>query len=144
MVHNPYHVKATQIAHSLDKVGCVTTITSDGGADGRWALEAMKYGVHNTIEMQETSVRWPVILSGVLVQYHSLGEVNKFSIAYSCFLILLIYLTLTFALAFSYIGGNWRYHKYLALVSFALGAPFIAVKAYHSLHRLKCDTNVLV
>ena len=65
VVHNPYHVTATQIAHSLNKAGCVTTITSDGGTDGRWALEAMKYGVHNTIEMQETSVRWPVILSGV-------------------------------------------------------------------------------
>lgn len=65
VVYNPYHVTATQIAQSMDKAGCVTTVTSDGGADGRWALEAMKYGVHNTIELQETSVRWPVILSGV-------------------------------------------------------------------------------
>ena len=59
---------------------------------------------------------------------------------------LLLHLTfaLALALAFSYIGGNWRYLKYLALVSFTLGVPFIAVKAYHSLRRLKCDTNVLV
>lgn len=47
-------------------------------------------------------------------------------------------------LLLSYIGGNWGYLKYLALVSFALGIPFIAIKASHSLRRLKCDTNILV
>ncbi len=55
--YNPYHVTASHISQSIDKLGCITTITSDGGADGRWALEAMKHRVQNTLEFQETSVR---------------------------------------------------------------------------------------
>jgi len=67
--YNPYYVTASQIARSIDGAleveGCVTTVTSDGGADGRWALEAMKHGVQDTIELQESSVAWPVVLSGI-------------------------------------------------------------------------------
>ncbi|KAK1743389.1 cadmium/zinc-transporting ATPase [Skeletonema marinoi] len=97
--YNPYYVTASQIAQSIDGAfeGCVATIKSDGGGDGRWALEAMKHGVQDTIELQQ-----------------------------------------------SYIGGNWEYLKYLALVSVALGIPFVAIKAFRTLRRFKFDVNVLI
>ena len=67
--YNPYYATASNIAKSIDGAleveESVTTVISDGGADGRWALEAMKHGVQDTIELQESSIAWPVILSGI-------------------------------------------------------------------------------
>ena len=59
--------------------------------------------------------------------------------------LLTLLLRLTFLrLKLSYIGGNWEYLKYLALVSVALGIPFVGIKAFRTLRRLKFDVNVLV
>lgn len=69
--YNPYYTTASQISKSIDGAldleveGYVSTVTSDGGADGRWALEAMKHGLQDTIELQESSVAWPVVMSGI-------------------------------------------------------------------------------
>ena len=75
MEYNPYYVTASQIAQSMDGAfeGCVATIKSDGGGDGRWALEAMKHGVQDTIELQQSSVSWPVIMSGIFCALSFLG-----------------------------------------------------------------------
>ena len=73
--YNPYYVTTSQIAKSIDGAleGGVATVTSDGGADGLWALDAMKDGVQDTIELQESSVAWPVIMSGIFCALSFLG-----------------------------------------------------------------------
>lgn len=65
--YNPYYVTSSQIGQALDGAleNCTTNITSDGGADGRWAFDTMTHGMKDIIELQETSVRWPVIMSGI-------------------------------------------------------------------------------
>ena len=73
--YNPYYVTTSQLGKSIDKAldGGVATVTSDGGADGLWALDAMKGGIQDTIELQETSVAWPVIISGIFCLLSFLG-----------------------------------------------------------------------
>ena len=44
----------------------------------------------------------------------------------------------------SYIGGDWEYLKYVALVSVVIGLPSIGVKAVARLRSFQFDTNVLV
>jgi Cd2+/Zn2+-exporting ATPase len=39
---------------------------------------------------------------------------------------------------------NREYLKYVALLSVAFGLPSIAIKAFHTLQRFQCDTNVLM
>lgn len=45
---------------------------------------------------------------------------------------------------FSFIGGNWEYLKYVALLSVAFGIPGIAIKAVHTMRRFMFDTNCLM
>lgn len=67
--YNPYYTTTSQISKLIDGAleveGCFSTVTSDGGADGRWALQALKHGLQDTIELQESSVAWPVVMSGI-------------------------------------------------------------------------------
>ena len=52
--YNPYYVTTSQLGKSIDKAldgGVTATVTSDGGADGLWALDAMKGGIQDTIEL---------------------------------------------------------------------------------------------
>lgn len=67
--HNPYYVTASQIALALGKnfEGYKFVISSDGGADGRWALAAMKGNEQETIQTQKSTLKLRVILSGVLL-----------------------------------------------------------------------------
>jgi Cd2+/Zn2+-exporting ATPase len=44
----------------------------------------------------------------------------------------------------SFIGGNWDYLKYVALLSVAFGLPSISIKAFTTLKRCQCDMNVLM
>ena len=64
--YNPYYVTASQIRSSLDSVleGYTLSIKKDGGADGRWALKEFEVE-DSTIDLQKSSVSWPVILSGI-------------------------------------------------------------------------------
>lgn len=66
--HNPYYVTASQIVRSLDSnlKGYSFSIKSDGGADGCWALSTMKKDEQDVIEFQKSSLKFPVILSGIL------------------------------------------------------------------------------
>ena len=45
---------------------------------------------------------------------------------------------------FNFIGGNWKYLEYVALLSVALGIPKIAMKAISTLRRLQFDTNCMM
>lgn len=74
--YNPYYVTTSQLGKSIDSAldgGVTATVTSDGGADGLWALDAMQGGIQDTIELQETSVAWPVIVSGIFCVLSFLG-----------------------------------------------------------------------
>ena len=44
----------------------------------------------------------------------------------------------------AFIGGNWKYLKYVALASCAFGLPSIGMKAFRTLRRFQFDTNVLM
>ena len=45
---------------------------------------------------------------------------------------------------FSFIGGNWEYLKYVAILSIAVGLPPIGMKAFRKLRSCQFDTNVLM
>ncbi|KAL7535025.1 LOW QUALITY PROTEIN: hypothetical protein ACHAXR_006220 [Thalassiosira sp. AJA248-18] len=65
--HNPYFVTASQISTALNNGGHVVRIQTDGGADGLWAISLIKEDDGgDAIEVQKSSVRPSVILSGVL------------------------------------------------------------------------------
>ncbi|KAL9189006.1 hypothetical protein ACHAXT_011496 [Thalassiosira profunda] len=114
--HNPYYLTASGIVDALASHLFEVQMLSDGSADGMWALSLMKVDTHDTIEQQSSTVRWTVVLSGV-------------------FWIISM---------FSYIGGNWEYLKYVALVSVAVGLPPIAIKALRTLRRLHFDVNCMM
>lgn len=81
-----------------------------------WALPSIKGVAEECIEHQVSTVRWPVVLSGV-------------------FWIISM---------FSFIGGSWEYLKYVALLSVAFGLPSIAVKAFRTLRRFHFDVNCMM
>lgn len=114
--HNPYYLTATSIADILARKLHSVKIVSDGGADGMWALPSVKNTTDDFVEQQTSTVRWPVVLSGVF------------------WLISML----------SFIGGNWEYLKYVALLSVAFGLPSIAVKAFRTLRRLHFDVNCMM
>lgn len=112
--HNPYYLTTSGIASALASLMYDVTIVSDGGADGQWALS--KEEVEETIEHESSSVRWSVVLSGVL------WLISMFSL----------------------IGGNFEYLKYVALLSVAFGLPPIAIKAFKTLRRCHFDVNCMM
>ena len=115
--HNPYYLTAPSIVDALARLMYEVHIISDGGADGKWALSALiKSDTEETIEQQHSTVRWTVVASGVL------------------WLISML----------SFIGGNWEYLKYVALLSVAFGLPPIAVKAFRTMRRLHFDVNCMM
>jgi len=116
--HNPYYLTAPGIVSYLSKLGYDNVkILSDGGADGMWALSSMmRLDTEESIDEQSTSVRWPVVLSGVF------------------WLISML----------SFIGGNWEYLKYVALLSVAFGLPSIAIKAFRTMRRCRFDVNCMM
>lgn len=114
--HNPYYLTAAGIVEVLASHAYDVQVLSDGSADGMWALSLMKEDTHDTIEQQSSTVRWTVVLSGI-------------------FWIISM---------FSYIGGNWEYLKYVALLSVAFGLPPIAAKALRTLRRLHFDVNCMM
>jgi len=114
--HNPYYLTASKIVDVLASYMFDVTITSDGGADGMWALSLMKEGTQETIEHESAGVRWTVVLSGVFWVISML----------------------------SLIGGNWEYLKYVALLSVAFGLPPIAAKAFKTLRRCHFDVNCMM
>ena len=115
--HNPYYLNASSIAEILQKHGHRVEISSDGAADGMWPLSHMKKDeTTEDIEHQKSSVRWPVILSGIFWAISML----------------------------SFIGGNWAYLKYVALLSVAFGLPAIAQKAYRTLRQCRFDANAMM
>jgi len=115
--HNPYYLTAPGVVRYLSKLGYdYVKILSDGGADGMWAISSTKLDTEERIDEQSTSVRWPVILSGVF------------------WLISML----------SFIGGNWEYLKYVALLSVAFGLPSIAFKAFRTMRRCRFDVNCMM
>jgi len=116
--HNPYYLTAPGIVNYLSKLGYEDAkIVSDGAQDGLWAISSMmRLDTEESIDEQRTSVRWPVILSGVF------------------WLISML----------SFIGGNWEYLKYLALLSVAFGLPSIAIKAFRTMRRCRFDVNCMM
>lgn len=114
--HNPYFLTAASINDVLALQLRGVKIASDGGADGMWALPSIKGVTEECIEHQVSTVRWPVVLSGV-------------------FWIISM---------FSFIGGSWEYLKYVALLSVAFGLPSIAMKAFRTLRRLHFDVNCMM
>mmetsp|Transcript_29767 Transcript_29767/g.63127 ORF Transcript_29767/g.63127 Transcript_29767/m.63127 type:complete len:1409 (+) Transcript_29767:67-4293(+) len=114
--HNPYYLTAPGIAIMLANFCYDVKIVSDGGADGMWALSLMQEDTEDTIEHHKSTVRWTVVLSGVFWIISML----------------------------SFIGGNWDYLKYVALLSVAFGLPPIAVKAFKTLRRFRFDVNCMM
>lgn len=114
--HNPYYLTAASIVDILARQLQGVKVVSDGGADGMWALPSIKGNAEEYIEQQSSTVRWPVVLSGVFWIISML----------------------------SFIGGNWEYLKYVALLSVAFGLPSIAVKAFRTLRRLHFDVNCMM
>ena len=114
--HNPYYLTASTIAHALNSNGFEITIQSDGGAGGLWALAAMRSEEDDVTEHHKSSIHPTVILSGVFWVVSML----------------------------SFIGGNWDYLKYLALLSVMLGLPPIAMKACRTLRRFQFDVNCMM
>lgn len=96
--------------------GFEINIESDGGAGGLWALATMQSEGNDVIEHHKSSIRPTVILSGVFWVVSML----------------------------SFIGGNWDYLKYLALLSVAFGLPPIAMKACMTLRRFQFDVNCMM
>jgi Cd2+/Zn2+-exporting ATPase len=89
----------------------------DGAADGMWALSHMnKVDADEVIDHQKATVRWPIVLSGIFWLVSML----------------------------SFIGGNWEYLKYVALLSVAFGLPAIAQKAYRTLRNCRFDANAMM
>ena len=86
--HNPYYLTALGIAQWLDEYMYEAKILLDGGADGKWALSSIP-STEETIEQHKSTVRWSVVLSGVLWIISML----------------------------SFVGENWDYLKYVALLS---------------------------
>lgn len=64
--HNPYYLTASSIVDTLANHFFDVSITSDGAADGMWVLALMKEDSQDIIERESSSVRWTVVLSGVL------------------------------------------------------------------------------
>ena len=93
--HNPYYITAPGIVKALSTYMYEVEIVSDGGADGTWALSSMRSETEERIEHQHSKVRLTVVLSGV-------------------FWVISM---------FSYIGGDWQYLKYVALLSVSLLEP---------------------
>ena len=114
--HNPYYLTASTVANALISGGFEINIESDGGAGGLWALATMQSKGDDIIEHHKSSIRPTVILSGVFWVVSML----------------------------SFIGGNWDYLKYLALLSVAFGLPPIAMKACMTLRRFQFDVNCMM
>ncbi|KAL7537766.1 hypothetical protein ACHAWF_005894 [Thalassiosira exigua] len=114
--HNPYFVTVSQIETALKNGGYHIEVQTDGGANGLWAYNLMKNDEQNTIEYEKSSLRPTVVLSGALWVVSML----------------------------SYIGGNFVYLKYVALLSIAFGLPPIAIKAFRTLRRRKFDVNCMM
>jgi len=116
--HNPYYLTATGLVVYLAgrMQDANIPIASDGGVDGMWALENIKQDSEDDIHHHSASMRWTVVLSGVL------WVVSMFSL----------------------LGGNWDYLKYVALLSVAFGLPPIAVKAFKTLQRYRFDVNCMM
>eukprot|EP00569_Conticribra_weissflogii_P000080 CAMPEP_0171356732 /NCGR_PEP_ID=MMETSP0878-20121228/45878_1 /TAXON_ID=67004 /ORGANISM="Thalassiosira weissflogii, Strain CCMP1336" /LENGTH=1229 /DNA_ID=CAMNT_0011862759 /DNA_START=432 /DNA_END=4121 /DNA_ORIENTATION=- len=114
--HNPYYLTASSIKKHLESTAIKSSLLSDGGADGMWALSQMSEPVEEILEQHRAIVRWNIILSGI------------------CWMLSML----------SYIGGKWIYLKYVGLLSVAFGLPPIALKAYRTLRRLHFDVNCMM
>jgi len=114
--HNPYYLTAPGIAGMLDDFGYDVKTVLDGGADGLWAMSMMQEDADDTIDHHKSSVSWTVVASGVLWIISML----------------------------SFIGGNWDYLKYVALLSVAFGLPPIGIKAFKTLRRCRFDVNCMM
>lgn len=115
--HNPYYLTACGIAEILQRCGHPMELLSDGAANGMWALSHMsKEDADEVIDHQKATVRWPIVLSGIFWVVSML----------------------------SFIGGNWEYLKYVALLSVAFGLPAIAQKAFRTLRQCRFDANAMM
>ena len=117
--HNPLLISLSDVVSKLEKEkGIKSTIVKNGADDVEWNFPTVEQSSGKQIDVGK-SHNWPkptVILSGVFWIVSML----------------------------SFIGGNWEYLKYVALLSVAFGIPGIAIKAFHSLKRCMFDTNRLM
>ena len=121
IVHNPLLLPLAAILDKIEEeTGKRATIITDGAENVSWDFPSYQQAVAAGQEAENgDDHRYPkptVILSGL-------------------FWIISM---------FSFIGGNWEYLKYVALLSVAFGIPGIAIKAIHTMRRFMFDTNCLM
>eukprot|EP00429_Kryptoperidinium_foliaceum_P010449 CAMPEP_0176005206 /NCGR_PEP_ID=MMETSP0120_2-20121206/2087_1 /TAXON_ID=160619 /ORGANISM="Kryptoperidinium foliaceum, Strain CCMP 1326" /LENGTH=1259 /DNA_ID=CAMNT_0017337907 /DNA_START=89 /DNA_END=3864 /DNA_ORIENTATION=+ len=120
IVHNPFLMPLNSIMEELSaKLQLQTSVVRDGSEEIVWdfsseAAEAKRDG--SSPDNTEHGLRPTVILSGMLWIVSML----------------------------SFIGGDWQYLQYVALLSVAFGLPPIALKAAVTLRRCRFDVNCLM
>ena len=116
--HNPLLLNLPDAVAKLDSEnGVKATIIKNGADDIEWNFPTLESSGEEIDSGQQHN--WPkptVILSGIFWIVSML----------------------------SFIGGNWEYLKYVALLAVAFGIPGIAIKAFHTLKRCMFDTNCLM
>lgn len=119
VVHNPLLLPLqTILVHLEEETGLKATIISNGADGLSWDFPTVGQSSEEEPDSgQERMLPKPtVILSGIFWIVSML----------------------------SFIGGNWEYLKYVALLSVAFGIPGIAIKAFHTLRRFMFDSNCLM
>lgn len=120
VVHNPLLLPLQNIVKYLEEeTGMKVATITDGADSASYNFKRLDQSGRQTELEEGEATPWPkptVILSGVFWIISML----------------------------SYIGGNWKYLKYVGLVSVVFGIPGIAVKAVHTLRRFMFDTNCLM
>lgn len=119
LVHNPLLLPLSDIVERIEQeTGKKATVISNGADNVKWDFPSYQQASGQESETGE-EYKYPkptVILSGVFWIISML----------------------------SFIGGNWEYLKYVALLSVAFGIPGIAIKAIHTMRRFMFDTNCLM
>lgn len=115
VVHNPLVLPADELRDSINQhLSLKAVVEVDGAANTKWEFPEV---VEDEVEVEPVKYPRPtVVLSGIFWVVSML----------------------------SFIGGNWDYLKYVALLSVAFGLPSISIKAFTTLKRCQCDMNVLM
>jgi len=117
IVHNPLVLPIDEIVSSLEEhhESLEVSVEIDGAKSNDWDFPPLEEVEDSSEEMQ--SLPKPTVMLSGLFWVVSM---------------------------FSYIGGNWEYLNYVALVSVVIGLPPIGVKAVVRLRSFQFDTNVLM